>query len=100
MIEGLTLPDRQIDNIKNMVITLDPSSALNRHHKTRNVRVAFPTIDDKKAVWVALIKETKIKWPVKMRDDYSDEYKNKAKEFERKLKNLKNIQGGKTEVVY
>ena len=100
MIEGLRLPDRQIDSIKTMVISLDPSSTLNRHHKTRNVRVSFANIDDKKAVWVALIKETKIKWPVKMRDDYSDDYKSKAKEFERKLKNLKNIQGGKTEVVY
>ena len=100
MIEGLTLADRQIDSVKNMVITLDPSSTLNRTHKTRNVRVAFANIDDKKAVWIALIKETKIKWPVKMRDDFSDDYKSKAKEFERKLKNLKNIQGGKTELVY
>ena len=100
MIEGLKLADRQIDSVKNMVITLDQSSALNRTHKTRNVRVAFANIDDKKAVWIAMIKETKIKWPVKMRDDFSDEYKSKAKEFERKLKNLKNIQGGKTEVIY
>ena len=100
MIKGLKLADRQVDSIKNMTVTLDPSSALNRQFKTRNVRVAFPTIDDKKAVWIAMIKETKIRWPVKMRDDFSDDYKSKAKEFERKLKNLKNIQGGKTELIY